>query len=67
MNKLQQITETLLQKRDQEKANLVKEATEENGYFDIDDYAGGNQDDAFDLGQKTGKAELIEELLKIIG
>jgi hypothetical protein len=64
--KLDKIKELLLKRRNIRNATLIEKAEEEDGYFDAQDYSGGNFDDAFNLGRDVGEAELIEELLSII-
>ncbi len=63
---LQKIKELLETRRDLEKSKLVETAESEDGYFDVNDYSGGNADDAFELGMEIGEADLIEELLALI-
>ena len=64
--KLDKIKELLLKRRNIRNATLIEKAEEEDGYFDAQDYSGGNFDDAFNLGRDVGEAELIEELLSIL-
>jgi len=66
MEELEKIKELLLKRRDKQTADIVEKAIEEDGYFDAQDYSGGNFDDAFELGREVGEAELIEELLAIL-
>jgi hypothetical protein len=62
----EKIKEFLEKRRNLEQSNMVKEETERNGYFDINDLSGGNFDDAFTIGKECGEAEFIEELLSMI-
>lgn len=66
MNELEKIKELLLKRRNIRNATLIEKAEEEDGYFDAQDYSGGNFDDAFNMGRDIGEAELIEELLFIL-
>ena len=66
MEALEKIKELLIKRRNLEKANLEEEANKGDNYFNVDDYVGGNIDDAFYLGKECGEAELIEELLGIL-
>lgn len=66
MEQIEKIKELLLRRRDTKMATLLERATEEDGYFDAQDYSGGNFDDAFNLGVEVGEAILIEELLNIL-
>jgi hypothetical protein len=66
METLEEIKKLLLERRNLENANLIENAIEEEGYLNVDDYVGGNIDDAFELGRECGEAELIEELLGIL-
>ena len=66
MEELEKIKELLLKRRNTKTADIVEKAIEEDGYFDAQDYSGGNFDDAFELGREVGEAELIEELLAIL-
>lgn len=67
IDNLQELVPFLQKHRNLQKAKLVEEAEAEDGYFDADSYSGGNITDAFDLGQETGKAELIEDLIDLLG
>lgn len=60
---MENIKEFLLKRRNESKANLRKEAIEEEGYFDADSYSGGNFDDCVNMGIEIGEAEFIEKLL----
>ena len=66
MEKLQEVKEFLLKRRNLENANLQENAIEEDGYLDAQDYSGGNFDDCLQLGIEIGEAELIEEILFIL-
>ena len=44
-----------------------EEAWDDNEDFSIDDYAGGNQDDAFYGGQRSGEINLAREVLTMLG
>ena len=66
MEELEKIKELLLKRRNIRNATIVDRVTEEDGYFDAQDFSGGNFDDAFNFGRDVGEAELIEELLFIL-
>ena len=66
MEELEKIKELLLKRRNTKTADIVEKAIEKDGYFDAQDYSGGNFDDTFELGREVGEAELIEELLAIL-
>jgi hypothetical protein len=63
---MKELKEFLKKRRNIEKSTLVEDAIERDGYFDATDFSGGNFDDAFQLGQECGEAELIEEILYIL-
>lgn len=63
MEQLSEIKEWLLRNRNEIKANMETKAIEKEGFFDAQDFSGGNFDDCFNLGKEIGRAELIEELL----
>lgn len=42
----------------------AKELPEDNKDFVVDDYAGGNIDDAYDMGSRAGEVRLARELLE---
>lgn len=58
------LKEFLTKRRNTEKATLCDRETEKNGYFDAQDFSGGNFDDCFSLGMEVGEAQLIEEILQ---
>lgn len=64
--KYDEIVAFLLKNRDINKSNMEEEAIEEDGYFDVDSYSGGNIDDAYTMGKDNGEAQLIEHLLYIL-
>jgi hypothetical protein len=66
MEQLEQIKQFLLKRRDPEMATLIERAIEKDGYLDVQDYSGGNFDDAFELGSDVGEAQFIEELLAML-
>ena len=66
MEPLEKIKELLMNRRHLKNATLIRMEEEKNGYFDAQDFSGGNFDDAFNLGRDVGEAELIEELLQIL-
>ena len=65
-NNMEQIKQFLLKRRNPQMATLIERAVEEDGYLDVQDYSGGNFDDAFELGMDVGEAQFIEELLTIL-
>lgn len=66
MEQLLKLKEFLLSRRNINNATLVEKVEETDGYFDAQDYSGGNFDNAFNLGKNVGEAELIEDLLAIL-
>lgn len=67
MENLEKVKELLLKHRNLNKVKMYEDAIEEEGFFNANDYSGGNFDDAFTLGMDIGEAQLVEELLVIIG
>ena len=67
MEKLEEVKQLLLSRRNKEFLDELNDYEESEGYLDINDWCGGNIDDAYQEGIKTGEAELIEKLLKLIG
>ena len=63
---MKELKEFLKKRRNLEKSTLVEDAIERDGYFDADAWSGGICNDAFQLGQECGEAELIEEILYIL-
>jgi len=63
---MKELKEFLKKRRNLEKSTLVEDAIERDGYFDAAVSSGGNFDDAFQLGQECGEAELIEVLFYIL-
>lgn len=63
---IEKLKNFLEKRRNINKANMVSEAIEEDGYFNAYEYSGGNFDDCFQLGCDVGEAEFIEELLQLI-
>lgn len=66
MDKINEIKEFLLKRRNLEKATMENEAEKDDGFFDADSHSGGNFDDCYQMGKDNGEAELIEEILDII-
>ena len=62
MNKLEQVKEYLLERRNEKLYKRIANEMEE-GDFDSYDSSGGNSDDAFSLGADWGEAALVENLL----
>lgn len=47
-------------------SDSVFDSIHEDGYFCVNDYAGGNMDDAFSLGLEEGEIELARKLLDMM-
>ena len=62
---MDELLEFLLERRDVDKAQLIPNAIETHGYFDVEMYSKGTEQ-AFTIGQETAEAELIERILRII-
>ena len=67
MENLEKVKELLMKRRNLNKIKMYEDAIEEEGFFNANDYSGGNFDDAFMLGMDIGEAQLVEEILAIIG
>lgn len=67
MENLEKVKELLMKRRKLNKIKMYEDAIEEEGFFNANDYSGGNFDDAFMLGMDIGEAQLVEEILAIIG
>ena len=67
MENLEKVKELLMKRRNLNKIKMYEDAIEEEGFFNANDYSGGNFDDAFMLGMDIGEAQLVEKILAIIG
>ena len=64
MNSLEQKLEILLQAI---KKVAFRTIQSDNEDFDLNDYAGGNIDDAYEIGQNEGEVYFARQLLKAVG
>ena len=67
MGQLQELKAFLLTRRNEKNSKMEEDAIESEGFFDAQDYSGGNFDDCYYMGKENGEAELIEELLSMSG
>lgn len=63
MDKLEQVKEYLLERRNEKLYKRIANEMEEGSCFNAYDASGVNSDDAFSLGSDWGEAALIETLL----
>ena len=64
--KLQKISEYLKKLEAPKLLNEIEAEIMNEGYLDINDFCGGNIDDAYSIGEEYSAAEVARDLLKII-